>query len=120
MKKGSLRRERAPTAFDERWDAVRAQVGSIASGCWREEWARSVIIGGMLTAVLMKYRTRTATSRTETIRRHGNVGDEAHGPAAFRTGWRIDGDPLVRLCVQRRLACSAGERPAGARIREAP
>src|SRR5271166_1014969 len=23
----------------------------------------------------------------------------------------------VRLCVQRRLACSAGERPAGARIR---
>ena len=24
---------------------------------------------------------------------------------------------LVRLCVQRRLACSAGERPAGAKIR---
>ena len=23
----------------------------------------------------------------------------------------------VRLCVQRRLACSAGERPAGARVR---
>ena len=29
------------------------------------------------------------------------------------------GDPHVRLCVQRRLACSAGERPAGARV-EAP
>ena len=27
------------------------------------------------------------------------------------------GEPLVRLCVQRRLACSAGERPAGAKIR---
>src|SRR5271157_5335261 len=27
------------------------------------------------------------------------------------------GDPHVRLCVQRRLACSAGERPAGARVR---
>src|SRR5271166_3044120 len=27
------------------------------------------------------------------------------------------GNPHVRLCVQRRLACSAGERPAGARIR---
>src|SRR5271166_1571954 len=27
------------------------------------------------------------------------------------------GNPHVRLCVQRRLACSAGERPAGAKIR---
>src|SRR5208282_4005515 len=27
------------------------------------------------------------------------------------------GRPHVRLCVQRRLACSAGERPAGVRIR---
>ena len=26
-------------------------------------------------------------------------------------------NPPVRLCVQRRLACSAGERPAGARVR---
>ena len=26
-------------------------------------------------------------------------------------------DAHVRLCVQRRLACSAGERPAGARVR---
>ena len=26
-------------------------------------------------------------------------------------------NPHVRLCVQRRLACSAGERPAGARVR---
>ena len=28
-----------------------------------------------------------------------------------------DRKPLDRLCVQRRLACSAGERPAGARVR---
>jgi hypothetical protein len=27
------------------------------------------------------------------------------------------GDRHVRLCVQRRLACSAGDRPAGARVR---
>ena len=27
------------------------------------------------------------------------------------------GYPHVQLCVQRRLACSAGERPAGARVR---
>jgi len=27
------------------------------------------------------------------------------------------GNEPVRLCVQRRLACSAGERPAGAKIR---
>ena len=27
------------------------------------------------------------------------------------------GNPPVRLCVQRRLACSAGDRPAGARVR---
>ena len=27
------------------------------------------------------------------------------------------GNPHVRLCVQRKLACSAGERPAGARVR---
>ncbi len=35
------------------------------------ESARIVIVGGMLTAVLMKYRTKTATSRTGTIHRHG-------------------------------------------------
>ena len=29
----------------------------------------------------------------------------------------MSGDAHVRMCVQRRLACSAGERPAGARIR---
>ncbi len=27
------------------------------------------------------------------------------------------GNPHVRLCVQRKLACSAGDRPAGARVR---
>ena len=27
------------------------------------------------------------------------------------------GDRHVRLCVQRRLACSAGDKPAGARVR---
>src|SRR3979411_1535912 len=27
------------------------------------------------------------------------------------------GNPHVRLCVQRRLACSAGDKPAGAKVR---
>ena len=27
------------------------------------------------------------------------------------------GNPHVRLCVQRKLACSAGDRPAGVRVR---
>jgi hypothetical protein len=30
---------------------------------------------------------------------------------------RISREAYVRLCVQRRLACSAGDRPAGARVR---
>ena len=33
------------------------------------------------------------------------------------TGEPYAGEPPVRLCVQRKLACSAGERPAGARVR---
>ena len=35
------------------------------------EWARTVIVGGIVTAALMKYRTKTATSWTEAIRRYG-------------------------------------------------
>src|SRR3974377_2458563 len=27
------------------------------------------------------------------------------------------GNPLVRMCVQRRLACSAGDKPAGVEVR---
>jgi hypothetical protein len=60
------------------------------------EWARTVV-GWIVRAALMKYRTKMATSWTGAIRRHGNVGDEAHGPAAFRTGWRIDGGAVVRF-----------------------
>ena len=52
----------------------------------------------------------------------------AVGIASRRVNWIVDADIrsffnsvsqdwLVRLCVQRRLACSAGERPAGARVR---
>src|ERR1700692_1080634 len=33
--------------------------------------ARTVIVSGIVTAALMKYRTKTATSWTEAIRRHG-------------------------------------------------
>ena len=33
------------------------------------DWARTVIVGGIVTAALMKYRTKTATSWTEAIRR---------------------------------------------------
>jgi len=33
------------------------------------------------------------------------------------TGSRMSREAHVRLCVQRRLACSAGDRPAGARVR---
>ena len=29
----------------------------------------------------------------------------------------MSGDAHVRMCVQRRLACSAGDRPAGAKVR---
>src|SRR5271157_2651874 len=39
------------------------------------------------------------------------------GPAVKSVGKPDARNPPVRLCVQRRLACSAGERPAGARIR---
>ena len=54
------------------------------------------------------------------------VNEEGPGSAKRRkessTSWdthsgNVFSDPHVRLCVQRRLACSAGERPAGARIR---
>jgi len=39
-----------------------------------------------------------------------------------KTAWRLVREPdagnlHVRLCVQRRLACSAGNRPAGAKVR---
>src|SRR3984957_12097881 len=61
----------APVASDERCDFWRAQVVSIASDCGMMDWARTVIVGGIVTAALMKYRTKTATSWTEAIRRYG-------------------------------------------------
>ena len=33
---GRMRWERAPVAFDERWDFGKAQVVSLASDCWRD------------------------------------------------------------------------------------
>ena len=38
-------------------------------------------------------------------------------PVSGRASRAFAGNLHVRLCVQRRLACSAGERPAGARVR---
>ena len=35
------------------------------------EWARTEIVGGIVTSVLMKYRTKTAMFWTEAIRRYG-------------------------------------------------
>src|SRR3984957_15479930 len=65
----------------------------------------------------MKYRTKTATSWTEAIRRHGERRDEPHGPAAFRTGRRIGAVAVVRfgrgrffLCVRCRLDLVCQER----------
>jgi hypothetical protein len=59
----------APVASDEHCEFGRAQVVSIASIVGVMEWARTVIVGGIVTAVLMKYRTKTATSWIEAIRR---------------------------------------------------
>jgi hypothetical protein len=61
------------------------------------EKARTVIVGGIILAGLMKCRTKTATSWPEAIPRRGNVGDEPHGPAAVRTRRRIDADGFVRV-----------------------
>ena len=49
----------------------------------------------------------------------GHAGQRipAVGLATKPVGKPDAGNPHVRLCVQRRLACSAGERPAGARVR---
>ena len=70
-------------------------------------------------------RTRPHAFVHDTSCRHGVVLVEAAGGGARTTIRRGRsprrasgaGDPHVRLCVQRRLACSAGERPAGARVR---
>ena len=38
-------------------------------------------------------------------------------PSEKNIGKPCAGKPHARLCVQRRLACSAGDRPAGERVR---
>ena len=43
--------------------------------------------------------------------------DAPHTIIQFDDRRKLIGLAHVRLCVQRRLACSAGERPAGARVR---
>src|SRR5580692_3296018 len=40
-----------------------------------------------------------------------------HGSSPFRYQSSYPTNLRVRLCVQRRLACSAGDRPAGAKVR---
>src|ERR1700704_3768467 len=47
-----------------------------------------------------------------------NAGGSARPKQAPRADGEPDaGDRHVRLCVQRRLACSAGDKPAGAKVR---
>ena len=49
---------------------------------------------------------------------HASIPGRSSGSPSDTRGWEpYAGKPHVRLCVQRRLACSAGERPAGARVR---
>src|SRR5271166_3756523 len=82
-----------------------------------------------LRAMLRKQAKRhgCGTCRNDRIR-WPNLFFASAGLFALDTAWRQErgkpptgepdaGKPPVRLCVQRRLACSAGERPAGARIR---
>jgi hypothetical protein len=63
-KRACVRWKCARVASDERCEFGRAQVVSIASIVGVMEWARTVIVGGIVTAALMKYRTKTATSWT--------------------------------------------------------
>ena len=56
------------------------------------------------------------------IRRDSNVVQSAWSTTAVGHGMKSVGKPdagnrPVRLCVQRRLACTAGDRPAGAKVR---
>ena len=55
--------------------------------------------------------TRRAAPQSQTTIPH------RRGPAVNPVGEPDAGNPPARLCVQRRLACSAGDRPAGATVR---
>ena len=77
-------------------------------GCWpssAKRWCRSARSGGA-------YRYRLRDSPNVSVYSDWHV--QERGDAMFS---QHRGYPHVRLCVQRRLACSAGERPAGARVR---
>src|SRR5260370_23767906 len=65
------------------------------------EWARTEIVGGIVTSVLMKYRTKTAMFWTEAIRRYGE--------GRRRTSWsrRIPD----RAEDRRRSGCPVRARP---------
>ena len=78
-KRACVRWKCARVASDERCEFGRAQVVSIASIVGVMERARTVIVGGIVTAALMKYRTKTATSWTEAIR--------CYGERRRRTSW---------------------------------
>src|SRR6202034_2250099 len=60
----------APVASDERCDFWRLKSFRSPPIVGVMEWARTVIVGGIVTAALMKYRTKTTTSWTEAIRRY--------------------------------------------------
>src|SRR5262245_19077816 len=93
-----------------------------------------------LAIVAGKLANKAEQSAAESVERRAETKGNANQESTCRTQSRISvsqaqerirqafavthprwepyaGKPHVRLCVQRRLACSAGDRPAGARVR---
>src|SRR5258707_13969994 len=78
-----------------------------------------------LTAAAPRRRWQYAVGTEECSRRGSNKRMECKGrpkwrdaPLTKKAPYKPDaGDRHVRLCVQRRLACSAGDKPAGVEVR---
>jgi hypothetical protein len=73
--------------------------------------------GGRGKCGLAKHAPNTVSDRRVTGTGPHTVGRPQRLTVKYPR-WEPDaGNPPVRLCVQRRLACSAGDKPAGARVR---
>src|SRR6266850_488231 len=78
-----------------------------------------------LTAAAPRRRWKYAVGTEECSRRGSNKRMECKGrpdwrdaPLTKKAPYKPDAGNLpVRLCVQRRLACSAGDKPAGVKVR---